>query len=63
MLKELRKIEKRSKSNYIRHLQYIGKIGYHVNEKGYVCYNPAELKEFKRTHRPGRPAKKFNKGE
>lgn len=62
MLKEIRKIEKRSKANYIRFLQYSGKIPAHINEKGYICYDPQELKEFKKTHKRGRPPK-IIKGE
>lgn len=56
MLKELRKIE-RSKSNYIRALQYKGSINAYLNDKGYVCYDPVELRNFQKTHKRGRPPK------
>lgn len=57
MLKEIRKIEKRSKQNYIRLLQHRGKIKAHLNAKGYVCYDPEELKTFQKNNKRGRPPK------
>ena len=63
MLKELRRVEDRAKANYIRHLQYVGKIPQHINAKGYVCYDPEELKNYQKTNKRGRPPKIINKGE
>lgn len=63
MLKEIRRIESRGKANYIRCLQYNGKIPTHLNDKGYVCYDPTELKNFQKTHKRGRPPKLAKKGE
>lgn len=57
MLREIRKLEKRSKANYIRGLQYRGRIKAHINSKGYVCYDPEELKEFQKNNKRGRPPK------
>jgi hypothetical protein len=34
-----------------------GKIKKHVNEKGYVCYDTEELKEYHKNAKRGRPAK------
>lgn len=61
MLKEVRKLEKRAKQNYIRLLQHRGKIKTHINAKGYVCYDPEELKTFQKTSKRGRPPKNVNK--
>lgn len=63
MLKEIRRIESRSKANYIRLLQYRGKIKTHLNAKGYVCYDPEELKTFQKNNKRGRPPKILKKGE
>lgn len=57
MLKELRKIEKRSKQMHIRNLQYQKLIKKYINEKGYLCYNTDELEEYKSKVHRGRPAK------
>ena len=43
MLREIRKITSRAKANYLRRLQKNGKIGKHINSKGYVCYDSEEL--------------------
>lgn len=58
MLREIRKI-KMSKAKYIRFLQYKGKIPRHINEKGYVCYDPEELATFQKNNKRGRPPKKL----
>lgn len=59
MMKELRKLARtdRAKANYIRALQNRGVLKKHINEKGYVCYDPEELKRHKMTIRWGRPVK------
>ena len=57
MIKEVRKIENRSKSNYIRQLQQQGLLTKHINAKGYVCYDPEELKLLLKSRRVGRPLK------
>ena len=56
MLKEIRKL-KMSKGKYIRTLQYKGKLKVYLNDKGYVCYDPEELKEHKAHSKKGRPPK------
>lgn len=58
-MRELRKLAKtnRAKANYIRALQNRGVIKKLVNEKGYVCYDPEELRNYQATVRWGRPAK------
>lgn len=63
MLRELRKVKKRSKSNYIRNLQYAGRIGKYINAKGYCCYDPQELMELKAKSKKGRPPKTDKEGE
>lgn len=63
MIKEIRRIESRSKANYIRFLQYRGKIPTHINDKGYVCYDTNELKDFQKNNKRGRPPKILSKGE
>jgi hypothetical protein len=60
MLKEIRKMRKRSTAVYIYKLQERGLIGKYVNEKGYVCYDPQELKKYKSNSKIGRPPKKEN---
>ena len=63
MLREIRKITSRAKANYLRRLQKNGKIGKHINSKGYVCYDSEELSAYRKTAKKGRPAKITNKGE
>lgn len=63
MLKEIRKIVKRSKANYIRAMQNKGFITKHINSKGYVCYDPEEIRAYQKTHKRGRPPKLIIKGE
>ena len=63
MLKEIRKITSRSRANYIRLLQHRGKIKAHINDKGYMCYDPEELKTFQKTTKKGRPPKILKQGE
>lgn len=63
MLKEIRKLDKRSKANYIRGLQYRGRIKTHLNERGYICYDPEELKIFQKNAKRGRPPKLLKQGE
>lgn len=58
MLKEVRKIKSRSKASYVRQMGRRGKITVHINEKGFVCYDPQELNAYKATAHRGRPAKK-----
>ena len=60
MLKEIRKLAKtnRPKANYIRALQNRGLIKRLVSEKGYVAYDPDELKEYQANVHWGRPLKK-----
>ena len=62
MLKEIRKITSRSRANYIRFLQYRNKIPTHINDKGYICYNPEELKTFQKNNKRGRPPKILKQG-
>ena len=57
MLREIRKITPRAKANYLRRLQKNGKIGKHINAKGYVCYDSEELSTYRKTAKKGRPAK------
>lgn len=57
MLRENRRIKERSKAVYIYRLQRQGKISTHINENGYVCYDPDELKAHQKTHKRGRPPK------
>ena len=61
MLREIRKLKKRGTQNYIRALQYRGIISAHLNEAGYICYDPEELAKYKKTHKRGRPPKITNK--
>ena len=53
MLKEIRRIKERSKANYIRDLQYKGKIQTYLSDKGYVSYDPEELALWKKTCKKG----------
>jgi hypothetical protein len=57
MLREIRNIKPRSKQVFIYYLANGGKIKKHVNEKGYVCYDTEELKEYHKNAKRGRPAK------
>lgn len=57
MIREIRKVENRAKANYIRSLQYRKLIPTHINEKGYVCYDPADLKAYQSKVKVGRPIK------
>ena len=59
MLMELRKVAKRNKKKaaYIRQMQYRGLIRKYINEKGYVCYDVDEYKQFRKTRKMGRPIK------
>lgn len=57
MLKEIRRIRERPRQVYLYFLMNSGKLPKHTNEKGYVCYDPLELKAFHKTHKRGRPAK------
>ena len=57
MIVEIRKAETRAKANYIRSLQYRKLIPVHINEKGYVCYDPADLKAYQSRVKVGRPVK------
>lgn len=57
MLKEIRRIETRSKANYIRSLQHRGKIKTYLSPKGYLSYDPDEVKEFQKGNKRGRPPK------
>lgn len=58
MLKEVRKIKTRSKSNYIRMLMKRGKIPEYINAKGFICYDDCELAAYRKTAHRGRPPKK-----
>lgn len=60
MYKELRLMRakggsERAKANYISSLQHRGVIKTYLNERGYVCYDTEELKEYQKTARRGRP--------
>ena len=57
VLKEIRRVQGRPRKVYLYYLMNHGLIPKHVNERGYVCYDPAELRAFKRMHKKGRPAK------
>lgn len=57
MVREIRKIKSRAKSMYIRQLQWRKNIKAYVNEHGYICYDPDELKEYNRKAKKGRPLK------
>lgn len=63
MLKEIRRIENRSRSNYIRLLQHRGKIKTHINSNGYVCYDTEEFKTMQKNTKRGRPPKILKQGE
>lgn len=56
-MKEIRRIESRAKANYIRLLQHRGKIKTYLSPKGYVAYDPEELKTFQKNNKRGRPPK------
>ena len=57
MLKEIRKIPDRNKQVYMHLLIKRGKLKRHVSEKGYVCYDTDEYKEYKKNVHIGRPLK------
>lgn len=63
MLREIRRIKEEGKKKYIYCLLNNGKLPKHINDKGYVCYNPEELKMFQKTHKRGRPPKIIKQGE
>ena len=58
MIKEVRKIKKRSKSNYIRMLMKRGGILEYINDKGYICYDDCELAAYRKKVHRGRPPKR-----
>lgn len=62
VLKEIRKIQDRNKKIYLHSLVSKGKLKQYTNEKGYVCYDADEYKEYKKHVRVGRPLKN-QKGE
>lgn len=62
MLKEIRKIKTKSRANHIRQLQWRGKIPVHINDNGFICYDPQELATYSKTAHRGRPLK-IKKGE
>lgn len=62
MLREIRKIKARGRANHIRQLQWRKKISTHINENGFICYDPEELKKYQKTAHKGRPPK-IQKGE
>ena len=47
-LKEIRKIQDRSKKVYMHYLVAKGKLKQYVSEKGYVCYDTDEYREYKK---------------
>lgn len=57
MIREIRKIKAKSRRNYIRSLQWRGRVNLYVNESGYACYDPEELKEYSKKAKRGRPIK------
>ena len=57
MLKEIRKIKTRGKANHIRQLQWRGRLPVHINDAGFICYDPEELKKYSKTAHKGRPHK------
>lgn len=57
MLKEIRKVKSKAKANYIRQLQWRGKLSIYIDEAGYVCYEPEELKDYFKKVKRGRPLK------
>lgn len=57
MIREIRKIKIKAKRNYIRQLQWRGKLPVHINDAGYICYDPEELKAYSKTAKRGRPLK------
>jgi len=59
MIKEIRKIAKTnmSKAKYIRSLIDRNLIARHISERGYVCYDTEEYKNYRKTARIGRPIK------
>lgn len=61
MIKEIRRIKEKGKQKYIYHLINEGKLPKHINDKGYVCYEPEELKKFQKNNKRGRPPKIIEK--
>ena len=59
MIKEIRKLAKtnRAKANYIRQLQNRGRLSKKINDKGYLCYDTEELKNYTQNVKWGRPVK------
>lgn len=56
-IKEVRKVKSKEKSAYIRILLSRGKINSYVSEKGFVAYDPEEVKAYKKVAHRGRPIK------
>ena len=57
-MKQVRKVKNDVKRQYIYVLQQRGLIHKYTDERGYVCYEEQELKEYKKTNKLGRPSKK-----
>ena len=57
MLREIRKIKTLNKRKYIYILQYRKFIKRYINEKGYVCYDAEEYKQWHKQAKIGRPPK------
>lgn len=57
MMREIRKIKSKGKRNYIRQLQWRGKLPVHINDAGYLCYDPEEYREYSKQAKRGRPLK------
>lgn len=58
MIREVRKIKSHNKKVVLYRLLALNKIPRHINDKGYLCYDEDELKEYKKTARRGRPPKR-----
>lgn len=58
-LKEVRKIQDRSKKVYLHYLVSKGKLKQYVSDKGYVCYDTDEYREYKKNVHMGRPLKQW----
>lgn len=58
MTREIRRIIDRAKRNYIYFLVSSGRVKKYVNDKGYMCYDPEDVKQYKKHARVGRPIKK-----
>lgn len=57
MIKEIRKVQSKTKASHIRSLQYRKLLKVYVSDAGYVSYNPDEYKEYLKVMRKGRPPK------